>query len=334
MAVVTPWMPNGIASMYLESHPVDLLRILRGTIDGMQYLHSLDPPIIHGSVQPRNILINSDGDPVIRDLGITRVRMEAIKSIDERIAGFSPRYQAPELMMPPKTLPDGTVRSHASHLEVSLSLAADVYSLAMTFYHFITLIQPFHTSSHPDLISPASIIRAVISGERPPAPQLEEHRLPASGGNLYDEDLAELYGILKEMWSTKPDQRPSTADVASRIMKLENRPACQGCLDAHRSTECRRATDDAPCDHCVENKAECTAPPENGGPSAAGYGLNAGNREATDGGYYITTLELPPSPEGALAPGQTLETRRVRLVPFQWQRRRRVSSSQASRSNR
>lgn len=86
-----------------------------------------------------------------------------------------------------------------------------------------------------------------------------------------------------------------------------------------------------------------------------GYGLNAMNREATDGGYYIQTLELPPSPEGtipfyphdrlglelhltysfvslgALVPGQALETRRVRLVPFQWQRRRRPSNQQASR---
>lgn len=75
-------------------------------------------------------------------------------------------------------------------------------------------------------------------------------------------------------------------------------------------------------------------------------------REATVDGYYITTLELPPSPEGkllllshaetmsqivfcdllgALVPGPTLETRRIRLVPFQWQRRRRASGAHASR---
>lgn len=38
MAVVTPWMPNGVASTYLESHPVELLHIVR------DYPYRLDKP--------------------------------------------------------------------------------------------------------------------------------------------------------------------------------------------------------------------------------------------------------------------------------------------------
>lgn len=63
-----------------------------------------------------------------------------------------------------------------------------------------------------------------------------------------------------------------------------------------------------------------------------GYGLDLMNRTRAENGYYITTLELPPSPEGGNASAtmdlnaQVLEPRRIRLVPFTWQRRRRTSA--------
>lgn len=160
--------------------------------------------------------------------------MEVTKSLDERIAGFSPRYQAPELMVPPTSPSDASVRSHTSHYETLLTPATDAYSLAMTFYHLITLAQPFHTTSHPSLTTPTGILRAVLEGERPPAPPLPEHRVRGAGGNIYDEDQSILWGLLKEMWDPDPTKRPAVATVAARIMKLENRPPCQSCVDLHR----------------------------------------------------------------------------------------------------
>lgn len=179
--------------------------------------------------------MNADGDAVIRDLGITRVRLEVVKSLDERLAGFSPRYQAPELMAPPPTTSSGaSVKSRASHLETSLTVATDAYSVAMTFYHLITHTQPFHATSHPTLTSPSAVLRAVLDGERPPAPPLAEHRVQGAGGNIYDEDLVIVWGTLQGMWDADPTQRPSMATVATKFMALENRPVCQCCINLHR----------------------------------------------------------------------------------------------------
>lgn len=170
----------------------------------------------------------------MRDLGITRVRMEVAASLDERIAGFSPLYQAPELMVAPASSSNASSHSHFSIAATAPSFATDVYSLAMTFYHIITRTQPFHTTSHPDLTSPTLILRAVLAGERPLTPLSPQHRVTGAGGNICDEDLAALWAILTEMWAKDPQKRPNMSAVAARIMKLENRPACTSCADQHR----------------------------------------------------------------------------------------------------
>jgi len=163
-----------------------------------------------------------------------RVRMEVATSLDERLAGFSPRYQAPELMMTPVSRSNASIDSHSSVTATAPSFVTDVYSLAMSFYHIITRTQPFHSTSHPNLTSPTSILRAVLAGGRPPTPPLPQHRATGAGGNIYDEDLVALWAILAEMWDKDPQRRPHMSAVAAKIMRLENRPACRSCADQHR----------------------------------------------------------------------------------------------------
>lgn len=158
--------------------------------------------------------------------------MEVIKSVNERIASFSPRYQAPELMRGSSTTT--TVESPSAEFETSLTAAGDVYSLSMTFYHLIAHVEPFNATTHPTLTSPASIIRAVLDGERPAAPSPAEHSRSEVGGNLYDEDLEELWSILRQMWDQDPSKRPSMERAATKIMELQNRGACHTCLELHR----------------------------------------------------------------------------------------------------
>ena len=37
---------------------------------GLEYLHSLDPPMIHGDIKPSNILLDQDFSAKIRDFGL------------------------------------------------------------------------------------------------------------------------------------------------------------------------------------------------------------------------------------------------------------------------
>lgn len=148
--------------------------------------------------------------------------MEVAHSLDERRRGFSPSYQAPEIMSP--TAEEST----------SITPATDIYGLAMTFYHLITQIQPYS----PNLTTPTDVLRAVLAGERPTLPPPKEHTSEMAYGNIYDEDLVELWGILREMWAGDAAARPSAAQVHKKLMVLANREACQQCIDAHRVSFC------------------------------------------------------------------------------------------------
>jgi len=118
--------------------------------------------------------------------------------------------------------------------------------------------------------------------------------------------------------------------------------------------ECIRTSDDAQCRDCRDHDQKCTPREEINMDGGRGYGIDNMTRTRAEDGYYITTLELPPSPEGstlpiritkrkikytdlaclfffvscigALVPDQPLQARRIRLVPFTWQRRRRSSA--------
>lgn len=83
--IVTPWCMNGNAVQYLHKYnlsPLERYRLWRGVVDGLVYLHSYEPQIIHGDVKPPNILIADDGRPMICDLGLTRLVVSHLSPTD------------------------------------------------------------------------------------------------------------------------------------------------------------------------------------------------------------------------------------------------------------
>ncbi|KAK0503541.1 hypothetical protein EDD18DRAFT_1063715, partial [Armillaria luteobubalina] len=50
--LISPWMVNGNILSYLQAHPDhDRLTSLVQVADTMEYLHNLDPPIIHADIR-------------------------------------------------------------------------------------------------------------------------------------------------------------------------------------------------------------------------------------------------------------------------------------------
>ena len=69
--LVLEFMDNGDMSHYLSQNNVDWETQLRFCIEissGMKYLHDQKPPIIHGDLKLKNILVSADVTAVICDL--------------------------------------------------------------------------------------------------------------------------------------------------------------------------------------------------------------------------------------------------------------------------
>ena len=84
MLLVYELMPNGnLQDALLKTKRAELLEWRRRydvVIDiakGLEYLHSLDPPVIHGDIKPSNILLDQFFKAKIGDFGLARVKSES-----------------------------------------------------------------------------------------------------------------------------------------------------------------------------------------------------------------------------------------------------------------
>jgi len=90
--------------------------------------------LVHRDIKPANLLLRQNGDPVVVDFGLVRLRgLEATHA--GRFAG-TPVYSSPEQLRG----------------DVLVGPAADVYSLGVTLYECLTLATPFAGRTTTDLL--------------------------------------------------------------------------------------------------------------------------------------------------------------------------------------
>ncbi|KDQ11732.1 hypothetical protein BOTBODRAFT_450643 [Botryobasidium botryosum FD-172 SS1] len=63
-AIVSLWCPHGDAKTYLRDNPdADRKKMLLEVTAAVEYLHTLQPPVIHGDIKATNIFIKENGTP-------------------------------------------------------------------------------------------------------------------------------------------------------------------------------------------------------------------------------------------------------------------------------
>lgn len=128
--LVLPYCEQGSALKLVGQMPEEeAWRFLRDVAAGLEYLHALEPPVIHQDIKPDNVLRDSTGTFMITDFGIsTKIRSTLRKSVNQaENSGGTMAYMGPERFS-----------KHPMAI-----MASDVWALGATLFELLSGDPPF-----------------------------------------------------------------------------------------------------------------------------------------------------------------------------------------------
>ncbi|KAF6160628.1 hypothetical protein GIB67_019568 [Kingdonia uniflora] len=188
LSIVTEYLPRG--SLYRLIHRasagelLDKRRWLRMALDvakGINYLHCLNPPVVHWDLKSPNLLVDKNWTVKVCDFGLSRFKANTFLS-SKSVAG-TPEWMAPEFLRGEPT-----------------NEKSDVYSFGVILWELLTMQQPW------DGLSPAQVVGAVA---------FQNRRL-----SIPQNTCPMLASLTESCWADDPKQRPSFASIVESLKKL------------------------------------------------------------------------------------------------------------------
>ncbi|KAJ6651880.1 hypothetical protein lerEdw1_015960, partial [Lerista edwardsae] len=204
LGLVMEFMENGsLASLRsrVPSMPWALrLRVLHEVALGMNFLHSLKPPLLHLDLKPSNVLLDAELHVRVADFGLSkRKRGTSHHSLSY---GEGDGYGGTLEYMPPEAFAD---------LNYKPSTGTDVYSYGILMWSLLTGEEPY-PHIHPSNMS--SLIKIHIpKGQRPSTEELEKMIAEVPR-------LEEMIGLMKHCWHNEKAQRPSFRDCTQETESI------------------------------------------------------------------------------------------------------------------
>ncbi|NXT84984.1 RIPK2 kinase, partial [Zapornia atra] len=192
LGIVTEYMTNGSLNQLLhgkDAYP-DIpwclrFRILYEIALGVNYLHNMNPPLLHHDLKTQNILLDDEFHVKIADFGMSKWR---VISMSQSRSETSLPEGGTIIYMPPEDYnPSQKTRASVKH---------DIYSYAIIMWEVMSRKQPFE-----EVINPLQIMYSVSQGQRL---DLSEESLSM--------DIPHRMLVIRLIgsgWAQNPDERPS-----------------------------------------------------------------------------------------------------------------------------
>ncbi|XP_002962883.2 probable serine/threonine-protein kinase SIS8 [Selaginella moellendorffii] len=192
LAIVTEYLPRGslFKLLHRPHNQLDRRRRLQMALDvaeGMNYLHSCKPVIVHRDLKSPNLLVDRNWVVKVCDFGLSRIKHSTFLS-SKSTAG-TPEWMAPEVL-----------RNEPSNEK------SDVFSFGVILWELATSQKPWHG------MNPMQVVGAV---------GFQHRRLPIPPD--VDPSIA---SIIQECWQNDPSQRPSFEKILNDLQALQ-RPVLQ-----------------------------------------------------------------------------------------------------------
>ncbi|KAG9091033.1 hypothetical protein FS749_000117 [Ceratobasidium sp. UAMH 11750] len=174
---------NGSVRDYLKTHPeVDKISMVRDVLDGVNYLHTLPSPIIHGNLNAGKLFVSQDGTTKIGEFGLAALCHPIAALVPSvNLTGLS-RWLSPELL-------DLDAEDTAKPTK-----ASDVWALGCTLYEIISGNLPYHPYKH-DVRVQQQILQGRLPGSRGDTPGISPLRF--------------IWPLVEACWPLAPGDRPT-----------------------------------------------------------------------------------------------------------------------------
>ncbi|RYR25926.1 hypothetical protein Ahy_B02g059972 isoform D [Arachis hypogaea] len=148
---------------------------------GMNYLHQMRPPIVHGDLKSPNLLVDNTYTVKVADFGLSRTKANTFLS--SKTAAGTPEWMAPEVILGKPS-----------------NEKCDVFSFAVILWELVTLEQPWRQ------LNPSQVVAAV--GFMDQRLEIPSHVNP------------QVTALIELCWDTDPTRRPSFSHVMKRLRQI------------------------------------------------------------------------------------------------------------------
>ncbi|KAJ7050732.1 kinase-like domain-containing protein [Mycena amicta] len=206
--IVMPFLPSNAREYLAMEHQLkdgrDPIYIIRDVSLGLEYLHSRNPPVVHGDLKGINILVNELGRGLLCDFGLSKIKADITSRTTAATTSFASAGIGGSAKSTTTVPTSGSRNWMAPELLAGSSarFASDVYAFGMTIYELYTDTTPFSTLDFSDFLE--VVWRLGIRPERP-----DPHEAP----KLIDV----VWRLVERCWVKEGRERPSVREMGEAV---------------------------------------------------------------------------------------------------------------------
>ncbi|XP_068096877.1 ankyrin repeat and protein kinase domain-containing protein 1 [Hyperolius riggenbachi] len=188
LGIVMEFMENGSLEKLIPTHTLSWqlkFRFIHEIALGMNFLHIMNPPLLHLDLKPGNILLDEHLHVKISDFGLSKWKENSTRKqyIERSAIKGTLNYIPPEMFLQSSRV---------------LGTKYDVYSYSIVIWEILTQKKPFTGNSM------MTVIVKVAAGQRPPLQDISEDA-PVECQQMID--------LMQRCWNQSPNKRPSFSDI-------------------------------------------------------------------------------------------------------------------------